>query len=115
VNTVFWNSVRNVRPDLYKGFNPWDRICEPDALRSLLSSAGLIDIDVVPESDSQPIDSPEDWWPMVLGSGYRGTLDQLSDSEREQVARENLDFIRREGLRSVETNVVYGQGAKPQN
>src|SRR5262249_2426149 len=25
--TAFWNSVREVRPDLYKGFNPWDRIC----------------------------------------------------------------------------------------
>src|SRR4026208_395205 len=34
VNTAFWNSVRNVRPELYKGFNPWDRVCEVSALRS---------------------------------------------------------------------------------
>src|SRR6185295_18035733 len=27
-STAFWNSVRDVRPDLYKGFNPWDRISE---------------------------------------------------------------------------------------
>ena len=33
--TAFWNSIREVRPDLYKGFNPWDRISEPDALLSL--------------------------------------------------------------------------------
>jgi ubiquinone/menaquinone biosynthesis C-methylase UbiE len=27
--TAFWNAVREVRPDLYKGFNPWDRISDP--------------------------------------------------------------------------------------
>src|SRR5215470_12679625 len=35
-NTAFWNSVREVRPDLYKGFNPWDRICDPPSLRAVL-------------------------------------------------------------------------------
>src|SRR5262249_32197103 len=24
-NTAFWNAIRAMRPDLYKGFNPWDR------------------------------------------------------------------------------------------
>src|SRR6476660_383309 len=26
VTTSFWNAIREVRHDLYKGFNPWDRI-----------------------------------------------------------------------------------------
>jgi ubiquinone/menaquinone biosynthesis C-methylase UbiE len=109
VNTAFWNSVRNLKPELYKGFNPWDRICEPEALRSLLNAAELKRIDVQAENGSQPIDSPEDWWPMVMGSGYRGTLEQLSPAQREQVKKENLDFIRAEKMRSVETNVLYAQ------
>jgi SAM-dependent methyltransferase len=29
-NTAFWNGVRAERADLYKGFNPWDRISEPE-------------------------------------------------------------------------------------
>lgn len=111
VNNAFWNSVRNVRPDLYKGFNPWDRICEVDALRSLMESV-TVDVEVVPEADSQPINSPDDWWAMVLGSGYRGTVDQLSPAEREQVRAENIDFIRREAIRSVEANVMYAIGKK---
>ena len=111
VNSAFWDSVRNVRPELYKGFNPWDRICEVDAVRALLATAELKEIRVEAENDFQPVNSPDDWWPMVMGSGYRGTLDRLSAAEREQVRAENLDFIRRENIRSVEANVLYGQAS----
>jgi ubiquinone/menaquinone biosynthesis C-methylase UbiE len=111
-NAAFWNSVRSVRSDLYKGFNPWDRVSEPEALRLLLESAALTEIEVTAETDAHPINSPEDWWAMVLGSGYRGTVDQLSPSERERVRAENLDLIRRETISSVETNVMYAIGKK---
>jgi len=112
VSTAFWDAVRGVRPDLYKSFNPWDRISEPETVRSLLASAGLTEIEVVPETDAQPVNSPEDWWAAVAGSGYRGTVDQLSTSEREQVRTENLAFIRTKGIRSVEANVIYATGKK---
>jgi ubiquinone/menaquinone biosynthesis C-methylase UbiE len=111
LNTAFWNSVRSVKPELYKGFNPWDRICEADALRALLASAGLQDIEVTPEMDSQPVNSFDDWWALVLGSGYRGTVDQLSTAERDRVKAESLDFIDREQIRSVETNVLYARAS----
>lgn len=39
--TAFWNSVREIRPDLYKGFNPWDRISDPLSLRALLREGGV--------------------------------------------------------------------------
>jgi ubiquinone/menaquinone biosynthesis C-methylase UbiE len=109
VNTAFWNSVRDVKPELYKGFNPWDRICEVEMLRSVLTAAGLKQIEVEAEHGSQPLDAPEDWWPMVMGSGYRGTLEQLSPDQREQVKKENLSFIRAENIRSIEANVLYAQ------
>ena len=111
LNTAFWNSIRSVRPDLYKGFNPWDRICEPDALRSLLASAGLQNIQIVAETDAQPVNSFEEWWAMVLGSGFRGTVDQLSTTERERVETENSAFIRDEKIRSVEVSVLYAQAS----
>jgi len=112
-STEFWNSIRKIRPDLYKGFNPWDRISEVDHLRSLLEPLGFEELEIVAESGSQPITSPEDWWPMVMGSGYRGTLEQLAPEQREQVRKENIDFIRDTSLRSVEANVVYATAIKP--
>lgn len=109
-STAFWDSIRDVRPDLYKGFNPWDRISEVDAVVALLAGAGLSDVEAVAESDSQAVDAPEDWWAMIMGSGYRGTVEQLSPEERKRVYSANLDFIQRTSLRALEANVVYASG-----
>lgn len=111
-NTVFWDAIRAVRPDLYKGFNPWDRICDPPALRTVLREGGVECADVVSEAGEHPIPSPEAWWAALLGSGYRGTLDQLDAADRERVRATNLDYIRQSGIRSVEANVVYAIAEK---
>lgn len=111
-NTALWNAVRAVRPDLYKGFNPWDRISEPDALRSILAAAGVERSDVVAEAGSHALGSPEDWWPMVLGTGYRGTMEQLDARASERVRSDCLEFIRTAGVTAVEANVVYATGYK---
>jgi len=113
VNTVFWNAVRDVRPDLHKNFNPWDRISAPDDLRSLFNAAGLTQAEIVAETGSQPVNSPEDWWAMILGSGYRGTVEQLSAEDRERVRADNFEFIRRANVRSVQANVIYAVAVKP--
>lgn len=111
-NSVFWNSIRVVRPDLHKGFNPWDRISEVDDVRALLSATGFAEPEVVAETGSQPLNSPADWWSMILGSGYRGTIEQLSPEDRERVRLANFDFIQRASVRAVETNVIYGVALK---
>lgn len=105
--TAFWNSIRDVRPDLYKDFNPWDRICEPPSIFALLHEAGIEDAKVVAEDGAHPIPSPEAWWSAVLGSGYRGTVEQLDASDRERVRTANMSYIRQSGIKSVEANVVY--------
>lgn len=111
-NTAFWNSVKTVRPDLHKSFNPWDRISEPDALRMLFESAGVNAPEIVAESATHQVTQPEDWWSMIMGSGYRGTVEQLSATDYEQVRRENIDFIRSHEVREVEANVLYGTAHK---
>jgi ubiquinone/menaquinone biosynthesis C-methylase UbiE len=111
--TAFWDSVREVRPDLYKGFNPWDRICDPPALHGLLREAGIERADIAAEPGTHPVPSPEAWWSAVLGSGYRGTVDQLDPDTRERVRSANLDYIGRSGIRAVTANVVYAIASRP--
>lgn len=105
--TAFWNSIRSERPDLYKGFNPWDRICDPLSLLALLKEGGVHDAEVVAETGTHPIPSPEAWWAAVLGSGYRGTIEQLDEKQRESIRIANMDYIRASGITSVEANVVF--------
>ena len=110
--TAFWDSVRAVRPDLYKGFNPWDRICDPPALAAVLREGGVEGAEIVAEPGAHPVPTPEAWWAAVVGSGYRGTLEQLDVGERQQVRQANFDYMRRSGIRSVEANVVYAMATK---
>jgi ubiquinone/menaquinone biosynthesis C-methylase UbiE len=110
--SAFWDSIRKERPDLYKGFNPWDRICDPRSLSSLFAEAGIADPDVTAESGHHSISSPEAWWVAVLGTGYRGTVDQLDAAARDRVRAANFEYIRNSGIKSVEANVVYAIAEK---
>jgi ubiquinone/menaquinone biosynthesis C-methylase UbiE len=110
--TAFWNSIRDIRPDLDKRYCPWDRICDPASLRALLEEGGVRGAGIEAEAGSHPVPSPEAWWAAVLGSGYRGTVDQLDPADRERVRTANMSYIRESGVRSVEANVVYAIAKK---
>jgi len=111
-SSAFWNAVRNERPDLYKSFNPWDRINDPSALASMLLEAGVRTDDIVAEAGAQPLNSPEDFWTMAMGSGFRGTIEQLDQETRERVRQATLDQISKDRVQSVETNAVYAIARK---
>ena len=113
-NDAFWRSIKNVRPDLHKGFNPWDRIDSPASLRGIFDQARIASPNITREDRLHPINSAEDWWTIVLGSGYRGTIEQLDLAERQKVQEANLAFIRDEKISAIETNVLYALAAKPQ-
>jgi ubiquinone/menaquinone biosynthesis C-methylase UbiE len=57
--SAFWDSIRNERPDLYKGFNSWDRICDPQSLTALFAEAGIANPAVAAEPGRHSISSPE--------------------------------------------------------
>lgn len=107
VASVFWDSVREIRPELYRGFNPWDRICEPESLLPLMHEAGIDSATLMPERNEHAIPTPEAWWAGALGTGLRATLDALDPSGYERVRSEVFDYIARNAVTSVEANVLY--------
>jgi hypothetical protein len=113
-NSAFWRSIKEVRPDLHKSFNPWDRIDNQASLKAILMEGGVESPKIIAENRSHPIHCAEDWWTILLGSGYRGTIEQLSQTDRERVKEANLAFIRDERISSIETNVLYALATKPQ-
>lgn len=112
MDAVFWRAVQTRRPDLQQLYRPWERVAEPDLLCALFSEIGAAQLDVVAEPGMHPLRSPEDWWPIVLGTGYRGTIEQMSDDDRALVKSECLEFIRKSAVSSVEVNVVYALATK---
>src|SRR4029450_4581555 len=46
---AFWQSIQRVRPDLYKGFNPWDRINDQAGLDTILREGGVESAKIVAE------------------------------------------------------------------
>jgi SAM-dependent methyltransferase len=109
---AFWEAVKAEREELYKSFNPWDRICDPSSLRAMLAEGGVEAADVTAEPNKHPLSSPEDWWAIVLGSGYRGTVEGLDAESRRRVRQVNLEYLRATRVDSVEANVVYAIARK---
>ncbi len=112
-STGWWSAVKELRPDLHAAFNPWDRIAEPAALRRLFTESGVTEAAIVAEDGKHALRSPEDWWTMVLGSGYRWTVDQMEPEMAERLRDANLAWIRAHNVTSVETNVIYAVARKP--
>ena len=112
-NSALWRSIKEVRPDLHKAFNPWDRITGPVSLEKILNGGGAESPKIIVENRLHPILSPEDWWTIILGSGYRGTIEQLSQADRGKVREANLAFISDERISSIQTNVLYALATKP--
>ena len=112
-NSVFWQAVGQVRPELSRAYNPWDSLTEPDALRALFVSAGAHHVEVELMAGSHELRSPEDFWTIVRGSGYRATHDALNAREREMVRTLTMTALTDDEIPSIETNVIYATATKP--
>jgi ubiquinone/menaquinone biosynthesis C-methylase UbiE len=113
-NTVFWESVRQVEPSLFKAFNPWDEITTEAALANLLIRGGVQHPEVTAVAGWHQLDHPDRFWDIVLGSGYRATIDALSQEQQDLVRRRVLGKLRSDGIASVRTDVVFSTAQRPE-
>ena len=111
-NTLFWQEVERRRPDLTHAFNPWDDLVTTEALHGLLRSAGISDAEVTAEPGQHPLVSPDDFWDVVLGSGYRATVDALTAEQRDAARDAVLGELRRRNVLAITTNVVYSRATR---
>ena len=114
-DSLFWEAVREERPDLDRAFKPWDRLAEPSTLSALLKEActrKTHHLSVEAVDGSHEITSPHDWWVIALGSGYRGTIDALESPARDRVRDRLMSALSGLRVRQVTANVVYGRARK---
>ena len=107
MDSQFWDAVREERPDLYKAFNPWDALSDVTVLTELLSNAGVPDPRIEAEVGVHPIPSPDAWWALVMGSGYRGTIERMSPDAGDRVRARNSAYLTSAGVDAIRTDVIY--------
>jgi ubiquinone/menaquinone biosynthesis C-methylase UbiE len=112
-NELFWEAVRRVDPSLYKAFNPWDEITTPEALTGLLTGAGVPGPAAAAVPGQYPLGHPEQFWDIVLGSGYRATIEALSQSHRDTVREHVVRELSAAAVTAVRTDVVFGTAERP--
>jgi ubiquinone/menaquinone biosynthesis C-methylase UbiE len=107
-SSVFWETVHEIDPSLFKAFNPWDEITTPDAVTRLFERAGLPHSTVQAVSGEQRLAQPADFWDVVLGSGLRATVDALGAADREALHDRLIARLRAQAVRTLRTDVVFG-------
>jgi ubiquinone/menaquinone biosynthesis C-methylase UbiE len=112
-NSIFWDAVGEVRPDLDRAYNPWDSLTDPAAMSALLGAAGVTDIRIEAVDGTHSLSSPQDFWTIVLGSGYRATHDALNPADRERVRTRTLAALAAGAVDAIETNVIYAVATRP--
>ncbi len=94
---------------------PRDRLAEVQAVRGLLSVAGIADAEVVAEEGRHPLRSPEDWWTIVLGTGARWVIDRMPAHQAARVKDANLAWLHDNRIDAIEINVIYAIATKQPN
>jgi ubiquinone/menaquinone biosynthesis C-methylase UbiE len=111
-SSIFWEAVRAEDPTLYKGFNPWDDITEPAQLLDLYEQAGVPDATAEPVAATHPIDGPEDFWVIVMGSGPRATVDALTPGQADRVHDEVVARLQADAVTSLGIDAVLGSARR---
>jgi SAM-dependent methyltransferase len=109
--TAFWDAVAAVRPELVRGFNPWDDLVSVEQLVDLYAAGGIGGADAEFVEAAQELGSADDWWDVVMGTGLRATVDELAEQEAEAVRRATLAALR--GVSSIDVSAVYAAARKP--
>jgi ubiquinone/menaquinone biosynthesis C-methylase UbiE len=111
-NTMFHEAVGALRPDLRPETVGSDRINEPATLARVFTDGGAAEPVITLETVTRPT-SPDDFWTVVLGSGYRLQLDVMGADAADRVRTALRDRMEREGVREVTADLLYATAAKP--
>lgn len=104
--------VLRVRPDLDWTL-PWSRLADPERLRAVLEAAGATDVHIAEVDNPATLESPDDWWRMVLGSGLRRYVTEIGPEAAEQIRDRHARLIRDRGVTSVDLDVIVSVSRRP--
>ncbi len=111
-NQAFWHVIQSECLELYRESTPWDRIDNPASIGALLASGGATNVEVAAEIDTHNLNRPEDWWTMMMGGRFRGTIEKLDAAARERVRASNLAFLCSYQIQALDSDILYAVAKK---
>ncbi len=113
--SALWEALAAEHAEPATRWEPWSRLTTPAELSALLreSAPGARDVAVEAEAHRHPLTQPEDWWDIVLGTGYRVALEHLSSDQTARVKERTLATLRTGSIDQITADVVYSVAHKP--
>lgn len=108
----FWDAVLAEDPSLDHS-SPASKLATPDALVAAHGAAGLPPPDVVRERWAMPLESPEAFWPVILGTSNRGVLESLPADARSRVRSRVMDRLAREQITELDMEALVAITRRP--
>lgn len=93
----------------------WKRLADVAVIEKIYRAAGITDLVFHHEPLGYALQSEQQWWDVVWNAGFRGLLNQLSESEREAFKAQHLHTVRalcRQGESRLDTGVIIAIGRK---
>jgi ubiquinone/menaquinone biosynthesis C-methylase UbiE len=103
---VFVDAVRQVAPHV-EVFEPWRRTENEAVLRSIIQAAGIRQVTIFTDDDVLPLQEPNDWWRIVMGSGLRHTVVAIGEEAAGEVRTRCETHILERGITELATRSRY--------
>jgi SAM-dependent methyltransferase len=111
-NTMYLDALGAERPDLdARGRMPWGHLDEPAALTEVFADAGAPPPTIVQETLVHPL-TADDFWTVVLGSGYRIAVDAIGPDAANRVRSALRHRMDAEQVQEVTADVMYARAVK---
>lgn len=110
--TLFLRSVADERPEFdTRATTPASRLGDRGALTEAFQRAGVQDPTILQETLVHPC-TPDDFWTIVLGSGYRISLDAMGPDSASRVRSTLRTRMERADVHEVTSDVMYAKVRK---
>jgi ubiquinone/menaquinone biosynthesis C-methylase UbiE len=110
-NSLYFAAVGAQWPALAGLEIPWERVNQPATLTRAFADAGITQVRVVQESVASPT-SPDDFWTVVLGSGYRLLVDLLGPERTGRVRARLRHSMERDRVSEIVADILYARAKK---
>lgn len=111
-NTMYLEAVAAERPDLDAPHATiWGGLAEPAALTKVFLEAGASSPTIVHETLAYPL-SADDFWTVVLGSGYRLAVDAMGPDAADRVRTALSLRMKQEHVEELIADVMYARASK---